>query len=829
MRFGAFVTFAVSFTGLVATQIILRKLALIFPVDLSAYAITLAIQFGAMATGFALFGWMPRIAAHADKTGVLLILQTLALPLIFLSGPLLITGSVLFFFFSALLAGHFLRSLPQTTRANFFIYAGSALGLLIAEKVFFRFFSLLQVTAALASLQVILAGICFLPPTKQTTTRDEAGESSIADDSAKGISAFVAGFILFSGVIVSYRLLRIYLRDTADVVAEVTTISMLVGALVSIRFTSLVQSAVSKFIVLLAGPLLFATCTVSLHRMLAVPREFFILFLLLGVSAWAAFLYNEALVAARSRGQLYRVLLWNTVGSFCGALGFAYWIVPVFKLERAFAIFLILFLAATLWLLIRPLKQIKKKTVRGLALAALAFVTLLAMPLPFATDWYQNQTRALVQRVGPGETFVASLETPQDLWVLTEKKTGHRRMHHRLIHNSHSMSGTHFASRRYMKLMAYLGYFHNTRAKTALNIGFGTGLTAQALLENKYLQSLDVIDVTREITKLTQLIYDSEKSPDPNLDPRLHYHLGGARHFLRETRQRYDIITGEPPPPSNSSIAYLYTADFYREVAAHLSAGGVFTYWLPTHSVSDAAAEKIWNTFRSVFPQHELYAGTESNLIMVGYNITNGTSPLSADKLSPNAELIDGTIARETHIASFAELKALRITPKQKTASEHVTRILTDNDAYIEEDYARSNRKPWGLPDLTSRPQVYAADVTANPYVALVALERLLPTKPNLATVEYLLVSEDALKQPLAAYLYKGDYSAAQKLLRSHPDKIHKDELICAWMILLDRLTMRDSAAIKRDAIAYARSRGGVSPVFRAYVDRKLPPEFYGN
>jgi len=839
--------------NLAVAQIALRKLGLDLPVDLTTYAFVIVLQFGAMgiATGIALLfpktwasSWLLRSSLFLKAPAMLL--------LVFLPHHLPYAAALFFAAMAAeslaLYRAFYGEVSMSLARLNFFIYIGSALGLLLAEKILFRFWGVNSLLVAAAAMQLVLAVIALLAISRQQPTRVQP-QRNLQNQSLYRAYGFAcaAGFVLFAGLIVAYRLLRIYLRDTADVTAEITAISMLIGALVSYRFPGLRAAGIqTSFVFLGGGPLVFALTAENLHKLTGVPREFFVALTLVGVSASASYLFNRACELAASERQTTTVLLFNLIGSLSGALLWGYYVVPQLHIEYALGIFLLCYAALALTILGGDALREKDRRLRWV-FAFVAFVLFFAITLPYRfTPWYAAQLNALVERLSPGEDLLANIETTQDLWVLTAKQVHGETQYHRLLHNAHSMSGTHFTSRRYMKLMAYLGYLYTDNAKTALNIGFGTGLTAQALLENKNLTRLDVSDVTRAIEPLTKIIYVNEKSPDPLNDTRLRYYLGGARHFLRHNSQQYDIITGEPPPPSNSSIAYLYTAEFYREILTHLAAGGVFTYWLPTHSVSDASAQKIWQTFQSVFEQSEIYAGTESNLIMVGYSgvsrISRTSRPLFA---KANLSLIP-LFAHETNLTSVEDLRALLIEPTLKKMASSPQAIITDDFSYIEEDYARADRQPWGIPDLAVRPEIYVADVAVNPFVALVALEKVLPTKPSLATVEYLLgldyrlkaiISRDAnngeprdrLALVLAPYLLRADYRGALNFLAAHSATIRKDEVVCAWLILIDRLSGRAEDEIKRAAKGYVRSRGTVSPAFDAYVERKLPPAYYGN
>ena len=78
--------------------------------------------------------------------------------------------------------------------------------------------------------------------------------------------------------------------------------------------------------------------------------------------------------------------------------------------------------------------------------------------------------------------------------------------------------------------------------------------------------------------------------------------LQDGRNYLLTTQKRYDVITGEPPPPRTAFTVNLYTRDFYEAVRDRLNPGGLMAQWIPLHSQSDEEVDMHFKTFLSVFP-----------------------------------------------------------------------------------------------------------------------------------------------------------------------------------------------------------------------------------
>jgi hypothetical protein len=152
----------------------------------------------------------------------------------------------------------------------------------------------------------------------------------------------------------------------------------------------------------------------------------------------------------------------------------------------------------------------------------------------------------------------------------------------RLATNSYSMASTAIGVQRYMKLFAYLPAALHPRIERALLICFGVGMTASALTDLPDLRSLEVVDVSRDILDMSDVVH-ADRARHPLRDPRVRTHVEDGRFFLQTTTARNDLITGEPPPPKMAGVASLYTREYFELVKERLNPGGIATYWLPAY------------------------------------------------------------------------------------------------------------------------------------------------------------------------------------------------------------------------------------------------------
>jgi len=150
-----------------------------------------------------------------------------------------------------------------------------------------------------------------------------------------------------------------------------------------------------------------------------------------------------------------------------------------------------------------------------------------------------------------------------------------------------------------------------------LLIAYGVGSTAKAMTDTVQLESIDIVDTSRDIIDLSRIVYPDPRD-NPVHDKRVHIHIEDARFYLRSSGRRFDLITAEPPPPKNAGAVHLYTEEYFRILYDHLSEGGIVTYWLPVQQLRQSETNAVLKAFCNVFEDCSLWAGSRLNLMMVG-------------------------------------------------------------------------------------------------------------------------------------------------------------------------------------------------------------------
>jgi spermidine synthase len=179
---------------------------------------------------------------------------------------------------------------------------------------------------------------------------------------------------------------------------------------------------------------------------------------------------------------------------------------------------------------------------------------------------------------------------------------------YRLFTNGFSMSATTPLARRYMSLFADLPLGMRPQIRSALLISYGVGVTAKTLTNARQLTSIDVVDISRDILDLGEIVWPGDANP--LRDPRVTVHVEDGRFFLAATPKRFDLITGEPPPPRTPGAVNIYTREFFQLVYDHLNDGGMATYWCGRPSNPGTDIDTVIKAFCAVFDDCSMWNAT---------------------------------------------------------------------------------------------------------------------------------------------------------------------------------------------------------------------------
>lgn len=458
------------------------------------------------------------------------------------------------------------------------------------------------------------------------------------------VAAALAGFCLLALETVWFRLLLLFVRGDALALAYMlatvlvgigaggvlggwllryahhadrfaSTVGLLLATLCAVSYMRLPASVAPFDAQLIAEPLDVLRVAVPLMAPVCVASGVLFTLIGAGLRRWAASDVSASGV----------LTLANTIGAAVGAGVAGTVIVPVFGTERALAAVAALYAIAGVGLWWRGHASVRVNYVLALvavvALVRFPFGTLRGDLLPIAAAGWDLPTPHVTSSI------VAVREGLTETVTYLERRLGTQPVSYTMLTNAYSMSTTKEASRRYMKLFVYWPLAVRPDldgSQGALLIAFGVGNTAKAMTDSQAFASIDVVDPSRDILEMSRTVFPAGGNPLD--DPRVRVHVEDGRYFLRTTDRRFDVITGEPPPPGVAGVVNLYTREYFRLMYDRLTEGGIVTYWLPMSDLTDRGAKAILRAFCDAFEDCSLWNGMGTNLMMVGTRRTAGST-----------------------------------------------------------------------------------------------------------------------------------------------------------------------------------------------------------
>lgn len=148
------------------------------------------------------------------------------------------------------------------------------------------------------------------------------------------------------------------------------------------------------------------------------------------------------------------------------------------------------------------------------------------------------------------------------------------------------------------KFMVHLPLaYHDGPPRSALIICFGMGTTYRSAL------SWDIDTTAVELVPSVPKAFGFYHADAAQClaNPRGRIVVDDGRRFLMRTREKFDVIVIDPPPPVESAgSSLLYSKEFYALAKQHLKPHGVIQAWFPGGEVLTAQA--ILRSFRESFP-----------------------------------------------------------------------------------------------------------------------------------------------------------------------------------------------------------------------------------
>jgi len=288
-------------------------------------------------------------------------------------------------------------------------------------------------------------------------------------------------------------------------------------------------------------------------------------------------------------GKAYAV---NVLGSILGPLVAGFWILPWLGERRGLCAIALPLFAIGLAAARRPAAQRMKFF--GLAPKPLFAATLaVSLLLVFGTRGYETLFRDRLEFRDSTATVIATGEG----------------MARRLLVNGTGMTSLTTIT----KVMAHLPLSYLDKpASSGLVICFGMGTTFRSMM------SWGIRTTAVELVPSVPRTFGFFHSDGPELlkSPLARMVVDDGRRYLDRSREKFDVIAVDPPPPVGApTSSLLYSREFYAVLKSHLRPGGIVQIWFPgggAMQYSDGVTQaSVAKALRDSFPYLRAYQSIE--------------------------------------------------------------------------------------------------------------------------------------------------------------------------------------------------------------------------
>ncbi len=233
------------------------------------------------------------------------------------------------------------------------------------------------------------------------------------------------------------------------------------------------------------------------------------------------------------------------------------------------------------------------------------------------------------------EKLLASWEGPDGFVAVIERK-GSRRIK---VNNFYALGSS--AAMEHEQNQTLIPLMPHPSPERLFYLGMGTGITAGAGLRLPS-QAITVTELIPEVITAGAEYFD-EYAFGLFTDARARVIARDGRNELRGSAEQYDAILADLFIPWRAGVGNVYSRDHYTAARDRLRPGGIYVQWIPLYQVTNIEFWTITRTFLEAFPQVHVWRGDffvdKPILALVG---SVDAAPLSADAIMRNGRYISG-------------------------------------------------------------------------------------------------------------------------------------------------------------------------------------------
>lgn len=164
-------------------------------------------------------------------------------------------------------------------------------------------------------------------------------------------------------------------------------------------------------------------------------------------------------------------------------------------------------------------------------------------------------------------------------------------------------------------MIGFLPFLYHSNPKSAMVIGYGSGVTVGAAATFKEVEGIDCLEIEPAVVGAAPVFTSINRNSFEN--PKVHIMYDDARNYMNVTRKQYDVIISEPSNPWIAGVASLFTSEFYDRAVQVLKPDGVFAQWVQLYELDPEDLRMILHEFQAKFPEVSAW-NSGGDLILIG-------------------------------------------------------------------------------------------------------------------------------------------------------------------------------------------------------------------
>lgn len=305
----------------------------------------------------------------------------------------------------------------------------------------------------------------------------------------------------------------------------------------------------------------------------------------------------------------------NTIGTILGGFLASFVLIPLVGTSQSIAL-LAVFNIAIAVVFIYLAKKIKLLILFSLILIVSGYIGFFKGDRLFSKqqDFLISDAKLRQEQYGFAEDEVAS--------VFAIKDNKNKELH--LIIDG--VETTHKTTE--VRLMAHIPISLHQNPQRVLVIAFGMGTTYRSALKDG--MQVDAVELVPSVPKFMPLFH-SDASDFLN-HPQGRVIINDGRNYAFLTKQRYDIVIIDPPPPFNTAgSTVLHSKEFYQDLSNKLNEGGIVSQWIYYDRSRVDEISMAIKSFVEVFPY---VLGVQYSHNNGGIYLEGSHSPIDGTRLS---------------------------------------------------------------------------------------------------------------------------------------------------------------------------------------------------